>query len=133
MERNLRRQQQYAWVACFAIMLNLLAPSISHALAASQGQALLVEVCGASGVKWMAVGAPAGPGSDAGPVSADADPLHLKHCQFCLNHAGAYAMPATHAIHFMAAARPPAPAPHYPAPSPRLPWSLASARAPPAA
>lgn len=129
MERHLRRQQQYAWVACFAIMLNLLAPSISHALAASQGQALLVEVCGASGVKWMAVGAV----PDAAPVAADADPLHLKHCQFCLNHAGAFALPATHAIHFMAAARTPAPAPHYPAPSPRLPWSIASARAPPAA
>lgn len=133
MERHLRRQQQYAWVACFAIMLNLLAPSISHALAPSQGEALLVEVCGASGVKWMTVGAPARPASDAGAASADADPLHLKHCQFCLTHAGAFAMPTAQAIGLLAAAGTVAPAPHHPAPSPQPCWSVASARAPPAA
>jgi hypothetical protein len=85
-----RTQRFSAWLACFAILLASLAPSISHALAAVDGStSLFDEICTASGIKSVKPG-------DAlkSKISSPAqNNLHFEHCPFCSSHANTTGLP----------------------------------------
>lgn len=79
-----------AWIAIFAVLLAALAPGIARALASPQQAMPWSEICTASGMQQ-------GP-RDALPASESGQPSHpegsgLKHCSFCLNHAGHFVLP----------------------------------------
>jgi hypothetical protein len=128
--RHPRRRHSLAlWFALLAMWFGVLAPTVSHALAAA-GSSAWVEVCTTQGMRWVAVADEA----NAGPADASGGPAaHLDHCPAC--NAGGGGM-----------APPPAPLPWAPLPSLRegLPprfeqaprtahaWQPAQARAPPA-
>lgn len=67
--RTLRR---YAFFALIAMMINVLAPTLSYAAAAERGEKV-VEMCTSFGIQKIAV-----PGDDGGTSP------HFKHCPFCL-------------------------------------------------
>jgi hypothetical protein len=88
------------WMACFAILLNALAPSISHAMAAAERVPATWEICRAPGSTVRSDGHHAL--VSVGKLVAELTPaLALKHadhqsmamadCAYCLPHAGAFA------------------------------------------
>jgi hypothetical protein len=121
--------RRFAWIALIAALALALVPTLSHALAAQQGQASWAEVCTSQGLKAVAADAGDAQGEPAGAVVA-----HLDHCQLCILGAhlpgvptGPAALPMqaslTHAMpaRLLEAAR----TPHA--------WAHAPARAPPLA
>jgi hypothetical protein len=69
-----------AWIACFAILLVALAPSISYALAAKNVSAKeWTEICTSTGVKQIKQIA----SENAKPVSPGKHDQHLEDCPFC--------------------------------------------------
>ncbi len=99
-----------AWFACFAILLGVLAPSISHALAEARGQSLVWEICrsdtrvGQPNVKPVygqtAVKLVDGKFAimlDDGQLPGSGDPM--AHCAYCLPHGGSDGLlPPVHAM-----------------------------------
>ena len=77
-----RRRLHWAWVACFAILLNAWAPAVSQALAAQRGAAPWGLICSASNLA-----SPDGAPQPAQPAASG------EHCPFCLSHAGSFALP----------------------------------------
>ena len=76
-----------AWFACLAILLNTLAPAISHAMASAKGeQAPWAQICSTSGARFI----PLDLGNDA--PSQDRQPMAMDHCAYCLTHAGSFAI-----------------------------------------
>jgi hypothetical protein len=64
------------WIACCAILLNALAPSVSHALSAARGYVPAADIC------------------SAGDGYAAQERWHLlADCGYCLTHAGSEALP----------------------------------------
>lgn len=117
-----------AWIACFAILLAALAPSISHALAiAGDGSGNWVEICTVSGSKLVSANH-----DHQSPAPADKFG-HLKHCPFCLSHAVSvgllppadFTLPVVAGTHIL-------PSLFYQAPRPLFAWAVAQPRAPPA-
>lgn len=91
-----------SWFAILAILMAALAPTVSHALAVA-GSRAWVEVCGASGSRWIP--------SDstlASPASGAPAAQGPEHCPYCT-------------LQDQAPALPPAP----PAPTPRVVLGLA--------
>ena len=80
-----RTQRFSAWLALLAVLWMAFAPLASQALGAEQSQAW-VEICGASGAKWIKAdtGAPVPPQPGAHP---------LDHCPYCSLHVSALGMP----------------------------------------
>lgn len=66
-----------AWIALFAVLLNALAPTLSYAMAAGRGGAV-VEMCTSFGLKKVVV-------SKAGGDGAPSVAHGIKHCPFCLS------------------------------------------------
>lgn len=63
-----------AFIALFAVLLNALAPTLSYAMAAGKGGAV-VEMCTSFGLKKVLV---------SGTGGEDTSSTHgFKHCQFC--------------------------------------------------
>jgi hypothetical protein len=120
------RRRFAAWLACFAVLLAALAPSISHAVSALKGQAAWVEVCTAAGTALVKL-----PGEQ---VPDQPRPnLHAEHCVFCGSHAGAFALPAGD-ISLTVPVAPGGgamPTLYYRAPSPLFVWAAGQPRAPP--
>lgn len=119
-----------AWIACLAMLLNALAPAVSHAMASAQGNtSLLQEVCSAAGNKTpivldLGIKKPANSnGSKSAP---------MQHCPYCCTHAGAFGLAAGHTS---AIATPnlsySVPELFYHAPRPLFVWAASSPRAPP--
>jgi hypothetical protein len=130
MSKFLRRTRLHIWIACFAILLNALAPSVSHALAALRGAPTLVEVCSVAGSKMVAVDQAA---PDGAPSSSDSVLHHLEHCPYCINHAGsAMPPPALPTPFAVRGGHDVFPSLFYHAPTPLFSWSAANPRAPPA-
>lgn len=81
--------RRWAWLACFAILVNALAPAISHAVASLKSNKQdVVEVCTAYGVVLVAVGdgaADRNPRGHSLPAGAA--------CPYCVTHAGSFALP----------------------------------------
>lgn len=128
MVKFLKRRQLHLWLACLAILFNALAPSISYAYAAASGAARLADICSASGPRSQAAAQhePATPTTD---VALD----HLKHCPFCISHAGSFALPFAPALRYAPVqGREVYPALFYQAPAPLFVWTSAKPRGPPA-
>ena len=123
--QNLR---SLAWLACLAILLNALMPTIAHAVAASQDEpALWGVICSASGTKFVPApfDLPADKKSDTGSMMA--------HCPYCLMHAGsAGPLPQAPSMPIAPALKHVMPELFYLAPYPLFAWATAQPRAPPA-
>jgi hypothetical protein len=124
-----------AWIACFAILLASLAPSISYAVAASANPNLSeFEICSIAGLKLIKVAdkvtdsrAPTKPSAPAGTAT------HSEHCPFCFTHAGSFGLLPTAVFSLPVASKSPLPpALLYQAPRPLFMWTAAQSRAPPA-
>ena len=78
------------WVAILVVLLASLAPSLSHALGATQG-ASWVEICTAQGSKWVQGDSADSGGSKSAPAFAHP----LEHCPYCSIHMPALGLPPT--------------------------------------
>jgi hypothetical protein len=122
-----RRRLHICWIACFAILLNALAPSMAHAFSRNSPTNLF-EVCSASGAKVTLGDQGAASKSPSGSVVH-----HMEHCPFCMNHAGTFALPSVMVPQFaVAGAQRQFPSLFYHSPTPLFSWSRANPRAPPA-
>ncbi len=111
------------WIACFAILMNALAPSISHALAFASSD-VRGEICRTDAA------ARATPQVTA-PVTEFA---LMADCGYCLSHAGSYSlMPTTITGLAILGGHELRPFLFYRAPQPLLMLSAAPPRGPPAA
>ena len=119
-----------AWIACFAILLAALAPTISHALAAQQHpvqQQEWVEICSMEGSKMVMV-----EHEHTAPQPAHDSFGHMEHCPFCLNHAVAHGLPPIDSpVLPMVAGSSVLPPLYYQASRPLFAWDVAQPRAPP--
>lgn len=126
------------WIACCAILLNALAPSMSQAIAAVRGQAVAWEICrvdGApgSGASVALSAAPARLGAPDGAPAGDDKMKPGEHCAYCLTHAGSFGLPpAMAATVGVFGSHPQHPFLFYRSPRPLTAWSAARPRGPPA-
>lgn len=112
------------WIACFAVLFAALAPSISHAVAASRG-ADWAEICGIGGAKLVT------PDDAADPLTHAS--AHLEHCPFCATHAASFALPpSTGALIALIDTQETHPFLFLQSPRPLSIWIAAQSRAPPA-
>ena len=118
-----------AWIACFAMLLSVLAPSISHALAAGkQDGAGWTEICSTMGVKSIKVANTAADDSQS-PANGQST---SEHCPSCFTHTEALSLAPV--ISFVLPLNPDAPAfppLFYQSPRPLFLWTKAPSRAPP--
>ena len=90
-------------IALFAIVFASLAPSISHALAATNGTSFAQEICTSNGKK-ISIQVITTQGlqlTTEFSVKNDEQPIknismHLEHCPFCASHAVAAVLHSTH-------------------------------------
>ena len=130
MRKFLKSKPLFIWVACFAMLINALAPSISHAVTtwSSAPASPMMEICTMNGVQPMAE-MPGLPGSDhSGPSNAGSG----EHCPFCLPHAGSFALPPSDLpVRAMVAGHDLFPSLFYHAPYRLFSWTAANPRGPP--
>lgn len=79
MRRPLTPRLLWIWIACCAILMNAVAPSVSHALALANGQPSAWDICRADRP------VPAKPGKPAMNGMSD--------CAYCVSHAGSFGLP----------------------------------------
>lgn len=122
----------FAWIASLAILLAALAPSISHALAAANDDALpWAEICSTTIGSFAKVADGQNPGKSSSPAEKTLQP---GHCLFCLTHMGAFGLPPAAVSAFLAVNTPSAfPSRFYQSPRPLFIWTVAQSRAPPLA
>ncbi len=130
-----RHLRQFTWVALLAIFGLALAPTISHALAAAQGQqSSLAQICTPQGTKTLVVAADGSVElleSQSGSDEGFANPL--EHCPLCGLAAAAPPLPATEPVLVLPLTQSTAvPRLFLLAPRPLFTWSAAQPRAPPA-
>jgi hypothetical protein len=122
------------WIACFAVLMNALAPSISHAMAAAtRGVPATWEICRTDGAMatpgqpdLVVVGALAKKANEASFADMD-------DCGYCLPHSGSFAlMPSTITGLGLMGGHALRPFLFYRAPQPLLALSAAPPRGPPA-
>ena len=117
MLNRLKRQTLHLWIAMLAVLFAALAPTVSHAIAAST-TGILAEMC-----------------SVDGPTKkAPTNTMHgMEHCPYCATHGGAPALlpPALTGFAVIGGhdAYPPL---FYTAPQPLHGWRTANPRGPPA-
>jgi hypothetical protein len=126
------------WIACFAVLMNALAPSISHAMAAMHGVPATWEICradsAAAGAALTAAGQPelAAVGALSKKIS-EGNMTPMADCGYCLPHAGSLAlMPSTITGLGLVKGHALRPFLFYRAPQPLLALSAAPPRGPPA-
>lgn len=122
------------WIACFAVLMNALAPSISHAMAAVNGVPATWEICRTDGSALASAGQP-----DLVVVGALAKKATqnkiapMEDCGYCLPHGGSVAlMPSTITGLGLMGGHALRPFLFYRAPQPLLALSAAPPRGPPA-
>lgn len=119
------RRARFLWLALFAVLLNALAPTVSHALAASR-PAVPVDVCSVDGGASFATAAALLMQDEHAGMSA------LDDCGYCLTHAGTYGLPPpVHAPLPVAHGAEPRPFLFHHAPRPLAVWLAAVPRGPP--
>lgn len=122
-----------AWIACFAILLAALAPSISQAVASAKQESGSgwAEICSVAGIRFVQL-VQAGDG-DADEKSGG-KVMQMEHCAFCSTHAGSVGLPPTSPVLPLLVASGTAifPSLYYQSPAPLFIWSTAQSRAPPA-
>jgi len=119
-----------AWIACFAILLAALAPSISQAVANAKQESGSgwAEICSVAGIRFVQVDAGA---TDDGKSAGKA--MQMEHCAFCSTHAGSVGLPPSPIMPLhVASGTAIFPALYYQSPAPLFIWSTAQSRAPPA-
>lgn len=133
MGKFLIRKRLQIWIACFAIFINRLAPSIFHTLSASDSSPGMMEICSVSGTKWISSDV-FGPQVAEAESTSPASPLHhLEHYSYCITHAGNFALPAPSSMSFAAmVGHDVFPALFYHSPAALFSWSAAHPRGPPA-
>ena len=119
-----------AWIACFAILLAALAPSISQAVANAKQESGSgwAEICSVAGIRFVQVdGAASADGKSAGKA------MQMEHCAFCSTHAGSVGLPPASPVLPLPVAMGTAifPALYYQSPAPLFIWNTAQSRAPP--
>lgn len=128
---NRYQQRITAWIACFAILMAALVPSISHALSVSgKGNfSSWSEICTGEGVKSVKVASTHAGTHHSAPAK---DGMHFEHCPFCFTHASSFGLPPSGQIIIPimngADARP---ALFFHSPRPLFAWAAAQPRAPP--
>ncbi|TDN48108.1 hypothetical protein C7389_11612 [Azoarcus indigens] len=118
-------QRLSSWLAILAILLTVLAPGISKALAARD--AGWMEVCTAAGIKHLQAGG--GSPDESGHAGSSGS------CPYCLTHAFGFALAPVDAQSWPALAGPAGPLPLAAAlpPAPVSAWTTPQPRAPPSA
>lgn len=83
MRMQRRTQRLTAWIACFAILLLLFAPAVSHALQAGAAGHVkpLAQICSTA--------PPASKAAASAAPPAQEQAMHVPHCPFCSAHAAA--------------------------------------------
>ena len=135
MQMHSSTRLRWIWIAMFAIVLNALAPTISHALAA---QSRSWEICLNDGTRISGRGEmdlstflAATDRSKAPPKPAMQ--MDMDDCDYCLPHAGTYGLlGATSAPALLPAGRALRPVLFYQSPQPLAVWSASIPRGPPA-
>lgn len=131
------RRLLHAWIACCAILLNALAPVVSHALALADGRPGW-EICRNDGTRLRGHGtldqatfqALTDRANPARPPADEATPM--TDCGYCLAHAGALGLPPAASLPLPFAALPAErPFLFYHAPRPLETWVAAHPRGPP--
>ncbi|MCL6484057.1 MAG: DUF2946 domain-containing protein [Janthinobacterium lividum] len=120
-----------AWIACFAILLAALAPSISHAVANAKQQSGSgwAEICSVAGIRFVQL-VQVDDGAADGKTGGKA--MQMEHCAFCSTHAGSIGLPPSPVLPLLVASGTAIfPALYYQSPSPLFIWSTAQSRAPP--
>ena len=129
------------WIACFAVLMNALAPSISHAMAALTGVPATWEICRTDGSVAVAAAVPGqgelvAVGSLAKKISeknTEKSTIPMADCGYCLPHGGSVALtPSTITGLGLMKSDALRPFLFYRAPQPLLALSAAPARGPPA-
>jgi hypothetical protein len=140
-----------AWIACFAILLAALAPSISHVLYAAKISATHSAAHHGESFSTAETELSDMAGHDHGPASpvpAESDmaghhhasashtpadkSMHFEHCPFCFTHAGSFGLsPAAALTHPVVSGSPEFPPLFYQSPQPLFVWVTAQPRAPP--
>jgi hypothetical protein len=122
MFKLLKRQTLHVWIAMMAILFSALAPTVSHALAASTPYAL-AEMCSIDGVKALA---------DAQKSPAKSMQA-MEHCAYCVTHGGSFALlPPAVAGSAVIGGHDDYPILFYAAPQALHTWRAANPRGPPA-
>ena len=124
---------RWIWIACFAILLNALAPTISHAV---NGQPRSWEICLNDGTRITGTGE-----LDYATFLAVTDrskpqpsmQMDMEDCSYCLPHAGSFGLPPVGALAMLpldgGALRPDL---FYQSPQPLPVWTASNPRGPPA-
>lgn len=82
-----------SWIACCAILLSALGPTLSHAFRAGV-PAGWIEICSVTGAKLIRADAVTEAKADAGGRSDSGSGDHaLKHCPYCASHATVLGLP----------------------------------------
>ncbi|MGK5073895.1 DUF2946 domain-containing protein [Janthinobacterium sp. ZB1P44] len=119
-----------AWIACFAILLAALAPSISQAVANAKQESGSgwAEICSVAGIRFVQVD-----DDGAADGKSGGKAMQMEHCAFCSTHAGSVGLPPASPVLPLLVASGTAifPALYYRSPAPLFIWSAAQSRAPP--
>lgn len=125
----------FAQIACLAILLNAIAPTLSHAFAADQTeQTSWMQVCTVAGIKLIPLSINDPPTeSSTQPSSSNNMVMSMEHCAYCFNHAGTWALLTSTetkiSIPDLSYQLPPL---FYHSPRPLFAWASSNPRAPPA-
>ncbi|MBD8529791.1 MULTISPECIES: DUF2946 family protein [unclassified Massilia] len=118
-----------AWAALLAILMAVMAPTFSHALAHQAGAGagvIEVDICTASGIAMTHQMQVADDGSAPGHVAS------FEHCPFCQASAHMLFLPSPPVVLHVSAGAALRPALFYQSSSPLFAWTVAQPRGPPA-
>jgi hypothetical protein len=130
MRKFLKPKLLFIWIACFAMLINALAPSVSHAVTtwSSTPASPTMEICTMNGVQ--SIGAMTGQPDGDHPVPGDAG--ISDHCPFCLPHGGSIGLPPSELpVHPVVAGHDLFPHLFFHAPYRMFSWTAANPRGPP--
>lgn len=118
-----------AWIASLAMLLAALAPTVSHALAASAKEgSLWTEICTAAGIKLVK----SDDGAQDKQGGKNRQIASMEHCPYCLPQGAMPGLPAAPLSTLPAASgNHSRPILYYHAPRPLFVWASAQSRAPP--
>jgi len=117
-----------AKIACAAILLNAIAPAVSHALTNDQDDpATWMQVCTVAGVKLVPLDLSKPPN-----VPEQNSAMSMEHCGYCFNHAGDWGIPTAQQTSISGLNLSYAfPTLFYLSPRPLFAWASTQPRAPP--
>ena len=79
------RRAIHVWLALLLAVFAALAPTVSHALAASRGDAgTLTEICSSTGSRWVSVAQTDSNSSSTDSSNGQESAASLSQCPFCL-------------------------------------------------